>query len=553
MASYDPKVTGFDVWPREASRQTESLAEGRVYMALKASLPKGWHAWHSLRLRGREDGKFGEADFVIADPNRPAILIIEVKGGRIEQRDGRWYQNSVPLESSPLDQAFSFRRMLIGRFNDQNVKLPTIGVAACYPDTFFEKQPAQDDLKGLIIGGQDLPYLTQILPDVMACAVPDPWAVKGPWIRLVHALWGETWVPKSGLGTRLQSEGEERVRLDREQMARLDEVEENDRMLIRGAAGTGKTLLAMEAATRQAEEGVKVLLVCFTNALGEWLSKAILHSNVTAAAIRPFAVRLLGDKTPVTPGAEPSDYWNTVSLRAAMDGLPPEEDRWDAVIVDEGQDFSSEDWDLVEECARKTGRLWVFADEAQAFWSDRKIPEHIEKGSFRVRLKKPYRCPPAIQNLTDAYAGRCDPDIQLLREGIREGVIRVVTSSEQKVAKQVGKEINRLLGEGLKSSDIAVISLRGLGEQENIVYTGELGGHRTVPAAHNDAGSQIICDTFLRFKGLERPAVIVTDLRLVSDLYEKRMHIAVSRALSLLRIVGVDTEMRKDPILAELI
>jgi hypothetical protein len=48
------------MWLREAPRQTESIAEGRVYRALKASLPKGWHAWHSLRLRSWEDGEFGE-------------------------------------------------------------------------------------------------------------------------------------------------------------------------------------------------------------------------------------------------------------------------------------------------------------------------------------------------------------------------------------------------------------------------------------------------------------------------------------------------------------
>jgi hypothetical protein len=481
------------------------------------------------------------------------VLILEVKGGQIEQRDGRWYQNGVLLESSPLDQAFSFRKFLLGRFNEENVKPPTIGVAVCFPDTFFEKQPGQDDLEGLVIGGQDLPYLNKILPDLMIRAVPDPWPVKGPWIKLIHALWGETWVPKPCLGRRIQAEADERVRLDREQWERLEEIEENDRMLIRGPAGTGKTLLAVEAALRQAGEGWKVLLVCFTNALGEWLSKSVMHPNVTCAAIRPFAVRLLGDSAPVTPGAEPSDYWNSVSLRAAMDGLPLEEDRWDAVIVDEGQDFSSEDWDLVEECARKTGRLWVFADETQAFWGDRNIPRRIEKRSFKVRLKRPYRCAPEIQNLADAYAGHGEPDIQLIKEGVHQGVIRVVTSSEQKVAKQVGKEINRLISEGLAPHDIAVISLRGLGAEENIVYAKELGGHRTVPAAHNDAGSQIICDTFLRFKGLERPAVIVTDLRLVSDLYEKRMHIATSRAMSLLRIVGVEAEIRKDSILADLI
>jgi hypothetical protein len=335
MAPDSATLTRPGLWPREVPRHTESEAEQKVYKALKASLPKGWYAWHSLRLRSRKEGEFTEADFIIADPNRPGILVLEVKGGQIEQCDGRWYQNSVPLKSSPLDQAFSFRKNLIARFRENEEKAPTIGVAACYPDTFFSQQPAQDDLKGLVIGEQDLPHLNKILPDVMAFAVPDPWPVKGPWVKLLHSLWGETWVSRPGLGTKIQLEAEERVRLDREQLERLEEIEENDRMLIRGAAGTGKTLLAVEAALRQAERDRKVLLLCFTNALADWLIKTITHPHITPAAIRPFAVRLLGDTAPDDPGIEPSEYWNTVSLRAAMDGLPPEEDRWDAVVVDD--------------------------------------------------------------------------------------------------------------------------------------------------------------------------------------------------------------------------
>jgi hypothetical protein len=62
--------------------------------------------------------------------------------------------------------------------------------------------------------------------------------------------------------------------------------------------------------------------------------------------------------------------------------------------------------------------------------------------------------------------------------------------------------------------------------------------HVAVGTPDMDVRSQIICDTFPR---------------LVSNLYEMRMHIAVSRATSLLRVVGVEKEMRKDHRLAELI
>ena len=553
MATNSPSSTRPGLWPREISRHTESEAEKKVYKALTFSLPKGWYAWHSLRLRTREKGEFSEADFIIADPNRPGILILEVKGGQIEKRDGQWYQNSQPLKASPLDQAFSFRRNLLGRFKEKNAKAPTIGVAVCFPDTTFDRQPAQDDLKGLVIGGQDLPHLDKILPDVMKHAVPDPWSITGRWVHLIHQLWGETWIPDICLGGRVEMDEESRLQLDQKQISILENLEENDRLLIRGPAGTGKTLLAREAAIRETRQGKRVLFLCYTDALSVFLITCLDEPGLTVAAVRNFASDLLGGKAPVKPVGQTSEYWENVSLRAAVDGLPAMDERWDTVIVDEGQDFSDDDWELVKECVHPDGKLWVFADRAQAFWSDRGVHDELVKGFMKYSLKKPYRCHSAIQHLDECYTGQCEPDLKILRDGLKEEVIRIVTSSEGKLLKQIGKEINHLLSGGLKPADIAVLSLRGRGPKEGITHKKDIGGHPIVLATDPKAGENIICDTFLRFKGLERPAVIVTDIRLVSDLYEKRMHIAVSRALSLLRIVGVETEMKKDSILAKLI
>ena len=71
------------LWPHEVPRQTKSEAEKKVYEALNIGLPKGWYAWHSLKLRNNKKGVFSEADFIIADPKRLSILILEVKGGRV--------------------------------------------------------------------------------------------------------------------------------------------------------------------------------------------------------------------------------------------------------------------------------------------------------------------------------------------------------------------------------------------------------------------------------------------------------------------------------------
>jgi len=270
-------------------------------------------------------------------------------------------------------------------------------------------------------------------------------------------------------------------------------------------------------------------------------------------AVRQFAAQLLHEDTSKISGADSSEYWNNVSLRAAIDGLPEVKNRWDSVIIDEGQDFSKEDWDLVSECSKKTGRLWVFADEGQAFWEDRKIPSHIEKNYFQYQLGEPYRCPPEIQHMADCYAGHCQIDLQLLRRGIQTETIRLTTCSEQRVIKQIGKEINRLLVDGIQPNEIAIISVRGRGEKENICHQRELGGHKVFLATDNKADSQIICDTFLRFKGLERPVLIITDLNSSLIHYETRMYIAISRATSLLRIIGIESEIKKDQRLSFLL
>src|SRR5207253_334220 len=80
-------------------------------------------------------------------------------------------------------------------------------------------------------------------------------------------LWGQTWRPRLSLGQRAHISAEDRVMLDAGQLAILDGLQENSRVLVEGAAGSGKTLLAREMALRLAGAGRRVLLLTFTEAL----------------------------------------------------------------------------------------------------------------------------------------------------------------------------------------------------------------------------------------------------------------------------------------------
>jgi Nuclease-related domain len=182
------------LYPTDGPRSRISDAECAVYRALAAGgLPDGWSVWHSLRLRVG-NGWEGEGDFVIADPKR-GLLVLEVKGGRVELQGGRWLQNAREMDRPPRVQAIAFAKHLGDAMRSHGFQVPGYGAACAFPDVDFDAGPNCGDVAGLIIGHRDLPHLAAILPGLLDRAAPDFALPTGDWIRCLTELWGETWVP----------------------------------------------------------------------------------------------------------------------------------------------------------------------------------------------------------------------------------------------------------------------------------------------------------------------------------------------------------------------
>jgi hypothetical protein len=535
------------LYPRERSRPTESNAEIRVYESLKPHMPPGWFGWHSLRLE--DDGLFGEGDFVIADPDR-GLLVLEVKGGKVEQKDGRWFQNGAPMSADPRTQAYQFLNKLISRLEREKCRPPAYGIATCFPDISFDKAPGQADLSRTTIGGQDLPWLDERLKSLMEHALPKAGRPRGHWIDKLHELWGQTWLPSLGLGSRARLDEVERVKLDGGQIQTLNMIERASNLLVEGGAGTGKTLLAREAAYRFAAKGSRVLLICFTNALAEWLRRTISLPTIRVAALRKLALELA--RSSGTESREPRDKdgWEQLVLSVAADVLPKITRDWDVVILDEAQDLDDVDWELAIELARDK-RFWVFHDPAQHFFTDRHLPKQVLKFT-PIQLPDAHRCPKEIMALADAYR-----DISTLaaaeesiRNAISDGTIGIVACpSETSVPDKIANEVGKFRSAGFRPEDIAIVSVRGQSASRTFGLE-RIGAYRVVKADDPTAEYEIVDDTFLRFKGLERPAVIVTDLSLIHDRKEIRMYIAITRALTALRIVAPRAAIVADTVLA---
>ena len=67
----------------------------------------------------------------------------------------------------------------------------------------------------------------------------------------------------------------DRIELDEAQFTALQAVIENDIVVVRGGAGTGKTILARELARKEAAAGKSVLVLTYTEALGMELAKRL--------------------------------------------------------------------------------------------------------------------------------------------------------------------------------------------------------------------------------------------------------------------------------------
>ena len=159
-------------------------------------------------------------------------------------------------------------------------------------------------------------------------------------------------------------------RLTQDQAALLDAIRMLPRAEIRGGPGSGKTWLAMEQAQRLSRQGLRVALLCYSRGLASYLQRRAegLPRKAVPAYIGTF--HGLGHQW----GAEvrsdnESDYWERelpermVTLAAAL----PVGRRYDAVVVDEVQDFADTWWEALLAALKdpQTGRVYVFADEGQ--------------------------------------------------------------------------------------------------------------------------------------------------------------------------------------------
>lgn len=523
-------------------------AEVRFYNALKRQVPTDWLVLYSCAWTSQWSNRTinGEIDFIVVVP-AIGILVIELKGGTVwyNGESQQWYQSipSGPKEINPFRQVkrgvHALRRKLSALDNMAGKRLE-IFHAVAVPDVKinFETVGLEIDRK-VMIDRTDMNSLTERIEGILRHHVGNEVWKDGIEVRTaIEEELTQSVVLRAPLSLDMVLAEHYMDQLTEEQNSVLEALSDNNRVLIEGCAGSGKTLLALAKAIELARSGKKTLLTCYNRALAERL-KTIANgiSNLHIYTFHALCEREVraADKTLRMESEKVWTLHYPMWLRTVMHEHPKR--RFDAIVVDEGQDFTEIFWKaLLEKCLKdeENGLFYIFYDDEQRLNnSSYAVP------SFPVR----YRLTRNIRNtkqIFKAWSKFCDTENQYVPGGPSGRNIEVLTySTESSLFKTLDDVLRRLkVEEEIDLSDITVLA--PLGVQDLIGKRLESGIELTnKPGSHNG----VHCTTIARFKGLETPVAIMLSLdgrleRLSPEEKRARVYIGMSRAKHHLILLG---------------
>jgi len=498
---------------------TESTAERRLYEGFLRQLDEQYVVYHSVDwvLAGRDGPIQGEADFVIAHPE-DGLLVVEAKGGSLsyDPRTRRWSQSGRSgrhlLEEDPFHQAADEMHSLVQILSAQpgwERWKPSYGYGVSFPDGTYERaHPAAPP--EVAIDRDDMARLAERVPEVMRFWRRGGRRFGSEGMDALASALGFRVEVRTPLAVRFGEEDRKIVELTNDQAWILSFVAHRKRAAVTGPAGGGKTLLAIQLSKRLAAEGHRTLLTCFNRRLGEYLRESTEGvEGLDVAHFHEVCVRVAREagfelpKDPVEPGSDFFEREFPELLERAARKLGP---RYDAIVVDEAQDFREWWWPALLALHRDPdqGMLYLFADNNQNLYggelplgpelhvpplpanlrNTQAIHEFVSvfyRGEEKPMSKGPAGRPPQILGYRD------DDDLAHLLAVVLGDLVQ---------------------GEKIPLGDIVVLAPSGKG-RSRLRSRGSVDGFRLSDTP--EPGS-VLTTSIHGFKGLERPVVILAEL-----------------------------------------
>ena len=508
---------------------TNSNAEIRMFDQLRAAFSRpnqnGWFAMHSLNLPRHEYKRFGEIDFVICGPD--GLFVLEIKGGGVSCRNGIWattnrYAETEQLRESPFKQAEGALHGLRGKLPASLSNVFVVGYGVVMPDVERLPDSAEWD-RAVLADGRDFrqfeKWLERFIRHWRAKDANKP-AASPSQLNLLQQHLRPDFEAVMPVHVSAHDIEARIVRLTEDQLRWVDAIEVNPRVICSGGAGTGKTMLALELARRWCAAGMKIVLACHS----PWL-KSFLERN----AVSGLTVSLA----------------ESIHVTARRAGI----DKFDALIVDEGQDILNMDaLDMLGGflSAGISGGRWCFFHDAnnQSGLCGSYVPDAYDylESFCPVRIPLKTNCRNSLPILR-RIQGDLGADVGYSGVGDGPAVREVRVADADRAIQALEKELHDLMdGEGFNPGEIIVLSPLPFAQSWTSSLSEDLQNSISVlddASPRNMNRHTIGFAQIGDFKGLESEVVVLVDMpRPGHSEHLRSLHyVGMSRARALLSMI----------------
>ena len=545
-------------------------SERPVFEALRDQLDSKYTIVHSYPwLRPSRHGALseGEADFVVVHPDK-GILILEVKGGRaIRYYDRKWYRDTkqgLKEFKDPFNQAQRNMHALLNLIEERSkgkIRKADIvhGYAVVFPHLNYSGALPGHVNKKIVISHNGLSR--------MAIAVRDAY---GSWTSRTRPITPDKYsmiideiiVPNFRLfrpiGVDVKRYSEKLFDLTKVQSRVFSGLyQQHNRVLVKGVAGSGKTILAYDRTLSFARGEAKTLFICYNKELAAWIRQSIeedpsaenFHHLIHVEHFHGLAAKLADEANidfhPYDGGPPTKAFWDEevpALMEQAILALEGNKkfEGFDAIVVDEAQDFCLEWWYVLTQSLLKdsSSPLYAFMDPNQCIHRDVQWPaiDFESKHELNMNCRNTKRIAlgsPSIINL----------EYEIFAE-LPEGLS--IQISEVDSAKDEKQTLVKILKNLLKDEDINPKDIVAIGSKPKsngcLFNVDAIDGVKLVTSASDwRRGDGLLVTTARAFKGLESDIVVLYGLSDFDNVFSKKdLYVSCTRATALLiALVGV--------------
>ncbi|MBD1583256.1 nuclease-related domain-containing DEAD/DEAH box helicase [Pseudoalteromonas sp. S16_S37] len=478
--------------------------------------------WQSQRNNRQGDG---EADFILLLP-KIGVLILEVKGGSITLENGTWYTTdrfkAKHVIKDPFVQAKDSKYALLAYLNKENQSLTKVPIihAVVFPDLVVTKSLSINSPRELIIDKYDLqnPYRALV-------KVAEHWKAvyhfPEHYLDKISSLLAPTMHVRKLPSDVIEETERGIINLTNEQIKTLISLKRAKQAIIYGTAGAGKTILAVEKARQLNMGSYKTLFLCYNKLLCEKIKITLEDTAVAVETFHSLAVKEARQAKIAIPKELDAQWYEEQALKLLIESISSNQSQFDAIIIDEAQDFSSDWIKVLQGMIATEGVFYIFADSHQNLYRRGWAPPlNLTPYDLLKNCRNTKQIATTVANIYKDELldnGLYGPESEFIESNTyKDSLDLIFTTTERLLSKNVACEHIVVL----TNSNLLVNQLRTHCINEYMFTSyGKLG---------------ICVETIRRFKGLECHTVIVAidDSELDDHTIQALSYVGISRAKS---------------------